>query len=171
MALSTRITSMVEILSFSKAVTETVTAQVPATELRRQQSLANGTGANQADEMFSDTRTLGASSNEDLDLAGTLTNAFGDTITFARVKVIKVSAASGNGGNIVLGAAATNTFTGPFGAATHTISIPAGGEILLMAPDATAWAVTAGTGDLLRVANDDGLASGDYTITIIGATA
>jgi hypothetical protein len=40
-------------------------------------ALASGTAAGQADRVFSDTRTLAASANEDLDLAGALTDAFG----------------------------------------------------------------------------------------------
>lgn len=38
-------------------------------------SFTNGTGANQANEAFVDTRTLAASATEDLDLAGGFTDS------------------------------------------------------------------------------------------------
>lgn len=132
--------------------------------------LADGTAANKADLLFTDTRTLALSSNEDLDLAGGLADPFGNTLTFVKVKYIRIKAAAGNGGNIVVKPAASNGFTGPFGAATHTLSIPAGGHVQLAAP-VSGWTVTASTGDLLNIANDDGAASASYDIEIVGTSA
>ena len=63
-------------------------------------ALDNGTGANQADKVFTDTRTVTTGATDSLDLAGSLTDAFGATITLARVKAILVKAASGNGGGV-----------------------------------------------------------------------
>lgn len=133
--------------------------------------LQNGTGNGQADVLFTDTRTLAASANEDLDLAGVLVNAFGAIATFARVKAILIQAASGNTNNIVVGAAASNAWAGFFGAGTHTLTVRPGGFFCISATDATGYAVTAGTGDLLRVANSGGGTPVTYTIVIIGASA
>lgn len=136
--------------------------------------LASGTGAGQADKVFADTRTLAASANEDLDLAaGALTDAFGTTLTFAKVKAVYVAAAAGNTNNVVVGGAATNTWTGPFGAATHTIAVRPGGVLELAAgeADVNGYAVTAGTGDQLRVANSGGTTSVTYTLVIVGTSA
>jgi len=118
-------------------------------------SLASGTAAGQADRLYSKTHTLAASTNVDLDLAGGVTDANGVTITFAKVKGIYVEAASGNTNNVVVGAAASNAFVGPFGAGTHTLSVRPGGLKLIAvgSADLNAYAVTAGTGDLLRIAN------------------
>jgi hypothetical protein len=57
------------------------TAAFPAA-VRALAQLTSGTGAGQADLVFSDTRTLAASANESLDLAGSLVGAFGATLTF-----------------------------------------------------------------------------------------
>jgi len=133
--------------------------------------LATGTGADQADKVFSDQRTLTASATEDLDLAGSLVDALGATITFARIKALIIRAASGNTNNVVIGAAGANPWTGPLGGTTPTITLRPGGLVCLIAPDATAWAVTAGTGDLLKVANSAGSTSVTYDIVIIGASA
>ena len=134
-------------------------------------TVANGTGANQADLVFSDQRTLALSTSENLDLAGSLTDAYGTTITFARIKMIYVKAKSTNGGNIIVGGAAANTFVGFFANSSDKINLTAGQMLQVTAPDATGWAVTAGTADILKVENDDGSATGTYDIIIVGASA
>ncbi len=131
-------------------------------------SLASGTGANQANAMWADTRTLTASSTENLDLAAVLTDAFGTALTFTKVKAILVMAAAGNTNNVVLGGAASNAFINWVGDATDVINIRPGGVFMLAAPDATAYAVTASTGDILKVANSSSGTSVTYTIVIIG---
>lgn len=133
--------------------------------------LLDGVGVDQADRLFTDQRTINASSNDDLDLAAVLTDAFGQTITFARIKAILVVAAAGNTNDVVIGAAAANAFVGPFGASTHTVRVRPGGMALLACKDATGWAVTAGTGDILRIANSAGGTSVTYDIVLIGASA
>lgn len=117
----------------------------------------------QADLMFADQRTLADGASETLDLAGSLTSAFGATITFAEVTALYVENAGTTA--ITIGNAATNTWVGPFGAATHTITIEPGEAVNLTSRNG--WAVTAGTADLLKVLNAAG-AAGTYNIVIIG---
>ena len=146
---------------------------VPSANLAFAQSihLDNGTGANAADRLYMDSNTLAASANVDVDLAGSLTDALGAALSFARVKALFLRAASGNTNNVVIGGAASNQFVGPFGAATHTFAVKPGGFMGWIAPDATGWAVTAGTGDLLRIANSGAGTSVTYDVVIIGASA
>lgn len=139
--------------------------------LVRSLSLTSGTGAGQADRIFDDKRNIAASGTDDLDLAGSLVDALGQTLTFARIKVIAVAAYATNTNNVIVGAAAANAFVGPFGASTHTVQVRPGGLLLFACQDTTGWAVTAGTGDLLRLANSAGGTSVDYDICIIGASA
>jgi len=134
-------------------------------------TITNGTGANQADLIWHAQRTLAASTSEDLDLSGTLTDAFGAVVAFARVKAIIVSSAAANGALIQVGGAATNQFVNWVADASDMIQIRAGGFMMLAAPDATAYAVTAATGDLLTINNTDGAAAATYDIYIIGASA
>jgi len=63
----------------------------------------SGTGANQADIVWTDERTLAASGSEDLDLAGALTDAFGATITAVELVAIIIVADAGNTNNVVVG--------------------------------------------------------------------
>ena len=51
-------------------------------------TIANGTGADQADVMGHDQRTLGTSASEDLDLSGALTDSFGTSVAFADRKSV-----------------------------------------------------------------------------------
>ena len=134
-------------------------------------SFSNGTGANQANQMFADQRTLSASATEDLDLAGVLVNNIGTTVTFARVKAIIVKASSSNTNNVLVGGASATQFINWVGDPTDKISVRPGGAFILIAPDATGYAVTAATGDLLKIANSAGTTSVTYDIIIIGATS
>lgn len=131
-------------------------------------NFADGTGANQANQIFTDTRTLTASSTEDLDLAGGLTNAFGTTVTFTKVKAIIITAASGNTNNVLVGGAASNQVATIFSATNDVLVIRPGGMFALTAPDPTGMAITASTGDLLKIANSSSGTSVTYTIVIIG---
>lgn len=132
--------------------------------------LASGFAAGQADRIWADERTLAASASEDIDLAGVLADVFGAGLSFAKVKAILVVAAGANPGDVIVGGAASNGFVGPFGAAAHTVAVKPGGAFL--AADATAgWAVTAGTGDLLKVANASGAGAATYKIIVLGTSA
>ncbi|MCL4822566.1 MAG: hypothetical protein KJ067_25870, partial [Vicinamibacteria bacterium] len=117
-----------------------------------------------------DRRTLAASANEDLDLAGSLVDAFGAVVSFAKVRALRIKAAPENTNNVVVKPGAANGFLGPFGAAAHTLTLPPGGEVLLVAPVA-GWTVTPATGDLLNVANSGAGTSVTYEIEVLGASA
>lgn len=127
--------------------------------------LANGTGADQANQVFVDTRTLASAANETLDLSGSLTNAIGESVTFTKLKAIIVK----NKGttDLTIGNAASNQFASFLGGATQTLIVPAGGILVLTAPGANGLAVTAGTGDQLKFTNGSG-ASLDYDLILIG---
>ena len=134
-------------------------------------TLTDGTGANQADRIFHDQRTLTASATEDLDLAGSLTDAYGTTITMAKVKAILVKAAAANTNNVNVTRPASNGVP-LYLAASDGVGIPPGGCLLLAAPGAAGLAtVTGGTGDLLTFTNSAGGTSVTYDVVIIGTSA
>jgi len=132
-------------------------------------TLAAGTGSAQADLLWADSRALIADATEDLDLAGVLTDVFGDALTFADIKAILLYNASTTASVVSVMGAAANGFVGPFGAAEQKINIPAGGYVMLAHPGA-GWTVTAGTGDKITLTEESTLAA-VYEIAIIGATA
>ena len=131
--------------------------------------LANGTGADQADLIFHDQRTLAASATEDLDLAGGLTDAYGTTLTFARLKGIYVFAASANTNDVLVGNGG-----GPVAlwiSGTDTIAVRPGGMLILVSPGATAYPVTATSADDIGFANSSGSTSVTYDVIFVGASA
>lgn len=146
-----------------------VTASAPV-DFAERVTLTSGTGANQADRVFSDTRTLAASATEDLDLAGSLTGALGGSVVFARMKALIVRAADGNTNNVNVIRPASNGVP-LFLAASDGIPVKPGGSFVWIAPDATGIAVTAATGDLITFTNSGSGTSVTYDVIIIGASA
>ena len=165
MALSATIT-----VDFQAALTRALDLVTGAAPMGYRKSLAftDGGGANQAQFMFSDQRTLSASASEDLDLAGSLTDIYGNTLTFASVKAMLFFLPSTAGGDLTITAKASNGFASWVAAAGDAINVKPGGLALFLAPGATGYAVTAGTGDLLTVTNGDGAASVTYDVIFMG---
>jgi hypothetical protein len=126
-------------------------------------TFADGSGANAANKIYQNTVSLSAGAAS-LDLSGSLTDAYGSTAVFARIKGIYIK---NNGANsMVFGAGSTPWAT--LLNATGTLTIPAGGFVLIATPDATGWTVTAATGDLLNVT---GTGTQTFDIAILGATS
>jgi hypothetical protein len=140
-------------------------------EKRQLIELSNGTGANAADLMFHDRRTLAASGTEDLDLAAGLTNPLtGASMTFAEVRAVVITAASGNTNNVRVTRPASNGVP-LFVAAGDGIDVPPGGAFCWSCPADGKVAVTAGTGDLITVTNSSSGTSVTYDVVIIGTSA
>jgi len=133
-------------------------------------TVTDGTAASQADLVFRDTRTLALSSDEGLDLAGNLTDSYGNVLTFVNVKMLYISAAATNGGNIIVGGVYGDTWLGAFTNATDQITLPASAWLKWVNPIA-GYPVTAGSADVLKIENDDGSATGTYDIVIVGTSA
>jgi hypothetical protein len=133
--------------------------------------LSNGTGANSADLMFHDSRTIAASGTEDLDLAGGLTNPLtGAAMTFVELRAIQIKASASNTNNVRVTRSASNGVP-LFLAAGDGLDIPPGGVFLWVCPADGKVTVTAGTGDLITVANSSSGTSVTYDVTIIGTSA
>lgn len=133
-------------------------------------ALANGTGAAMADLMFHDQRTVNASASEDLDLAGVLTSPLGGTQTYVELRALMITASSGNTNNVRLTRPASNGVP-LFLAASDGIDIPPGGVFLWACGADGKVTVTAGTGDLLTVANSGSGTSVTYDVVILGTSA
>ena len=127
-------------------------------------TFTDGTGANQADTLFHDTRTLADGANETLDLyaSGTLTDAFGDALTIETLKALYIKNNSTDA-NLLIGAAAVNAI-GLFSDSSDILKLPPGGELVFIAPDATGVDIT--TNKNLKIAHD-GTGSSDLTYDII----
>jgi len=136
------------------------------------QTLLDGTLANQADLIFADQRAVTTGADDDIDLAGVLTDAFGVTITFVELVGVliinKPITGALNTTDLTIGLG-TNPFLGFLGGTLPTIGpIKPGGAFMLFAGDAAGiGTVGAGTSDVLRISNSAG-ATANYQIIIIG---
>lgn len=127
-----------------------------------------GTAVGQADVVWSDTQSVGSGLANQIDLNATLTNAFGQVITFAKVRGIAVVAADANTTVITVQRGAANGF-GVFNiAGAGSGSLNKSGFWAYCDPNGGP-AVTAGTADLLFVFNTTG-ASANYDIAIVGTS-
>ena len=134
-------------------------------------SVTNGTGAGQGDMLWHDQRTLAASATENLDLAGSLADAFGTTQTFVRVNLIIVYAAEGNTNDVQVQRGSSNGVP-LFMAASDGVQLSPGMIFVLGGgKEATDFVVTAGTGDILTITNSAGSTSVTYDVLILGASA
>ena len=127
-------------------------------------SLTNGTGTDQGNMMWHDERTL-ATTSEDLDLAGSLVNAFGRTITFTKIKGLFVkNTSTTTGQNVLVGGAAANQFVNWVSDASDEVVVGPNGCLALWSP-MDGYAVTAATGDILRIETDANIT---YRIVLVG---
>lgn len=130
--------------------------------------LVAGTAAiNQCDLMFQDTRTLAASGTEDLDLAGSLVNAFGATMAAAELVLLFIKAVAGNTNNVNVTRPASNGVP-MFLAAGDGVGIKPGQYHLLV--DEKGIPVTAATGDLITITNSGGTTGVTYDVLALART-
>lgn len=139
------------------------------------QAFTDGTTAGKADIAYVAERSVNTASNDDIDLAGVLTDALGSTITAAELVMLiiwnKQKDGTANTTDLTIGNG-SNPVVGFLGGTTPTIGpIKPGGFLILGAADAAGiGAVTAGTGDILRVANGSG-ATNKYQIAVLARSA
>jgi hypothetical protein len=128
--------------------------------------LASGSGANQANVIYSASRSLADDVNETLDLyaSGTLTDSFGTALTMTRLKTIILYNTSTDASLKVGGG---TTPVALFADASDIMTLPPGGKLLFSAPDATG--VLLSTNKNLKLAHDGtGTSALVYKIVVLG---
>ncbi len=139
-------------------------------------SFTDGSGASQANKLYAELLTIAASASNNLDLAAGVTDPFGTTFSFTLVKIIYVEVTTTTAAtSIQVGGHATAAVNTIFGSAdTHDndqpcIKVRNGGVFFLGCTDATGYAVTATTEDILLLKNLDGVAGATVKIVLVGA--
>lgn len=122
-------------------------------------------GIGKLDVLFSDTRTLAGSANEDLDLAGALVDAFGATVTMAELVLLFVKARSG--ANPINVSRPASNGVPIFLAAGDGVPVQQGEYFLFVSQKGVA--ITPGTGDKINVANS-GAGNVTYDVIVLGRT-
>lgn len=128
-------------------------------------TFGDGTTANKIDRVYVSERTVASATNDDIDVAGSLTSAIGTAFVAAEIVGIVVVNKPEEGVNttsLTIGGSAS----GIPGYTSAVESISPGGLYAVISPDASGIAtVTAGTGDILRITNGSGT-SNTYQIAI-----
>lgn len=134
-------------------------------------TLTTGNGNNQAQELWHDQRTVAATTADNLDLAGSLTNAWGSTVTFADIVVIAIWIRDPDGtSELRVGPRnQSNAWQGPFGGTAATDYVESKTGILLF-DGYGMGAVSGASTDVLGIYNSSAQEL-DYDIVIIGHTS
>lgn len=121
------------------------------------QNLNQGTGANNANKFFVDEITLAGGASTDLDLAGVLVDIFSTATTFTKIRLIYIEVVTSDAstGEAITVGGSTTAFSSFLGDVTDKVKVRNGGCFQLSCSDATAYAVTASTGDILKIINLD----------------
>jgi hypothetical protein len=116
-------------------------------------SFTDGTGSNQLKFIYRDERTLAATTNDDLDLYGSLIHAFGLPINMVKLKMFFLENTSTTAADkLEIGAAGANPVSTIFGDTSDKKIVGPGGVELWTNP-IDGYAITSGTADILRIRN------------------
>jgi hypothetical protein len=122
-----------------------------------------------ADLLFTNGYSIATSSSQTIDLSGSLLDALGTTNVFAKVYAVFVkNLATLTGRNIQIGGDSAHVPI--FGATNDLITIGPKG-VLLAANCLDGWAVTATTGDILKIANSAGGQTIPVAVAVLGKAA
>lgn len=133
-------------------------------------ALSNGTAAGNADVLYYAQTTIAASGSTTLNLSS-LTNAFGTSVSFARLKAFYFeNSKSGTSTGLAIGGAGVTPFTGGFfNAGSDTLTLKNGMCLVVgTAQDSTGYAVSTGVNLLLT--NSDGSHGATVNIGLVGCS-
>lgn len=129
------------------------------------QAVAFGGGSGQVNKIYSVQSTISSSSTLSIDLdAGTLTDIYGNALTFTAIKAIRVHHKGTSAASTV--SIAGDFMTTVFGASFNH-SLAAGG-LYLTSNLASDYTVVASTGDVIEIINNDGSNSATVSVDILG---
>lgn len=125
------------------------------------------TNANdQITKIYVQTNMLNGSSNIVYDLSGSLSDSFGQPVSFTKVRVLAVLTTNSNYGAIGVGGAASNQWATWLGDTNDIVSVLPGSLLFIASPTTNGYAVSNAVSDLLSITNFT--ASNAYYSIIIG---
>ncbi len=153
------------------------TASAPL-DLKNTIELANGVAANQANKIFAETAAIATAGTQSYDLAGAMVDVFGAAFTPAKLKCIYIESCGAT--NVARGCLAANTTNLTLlgdaasvpilNTVATTTTLPPGGVFFVCRPDLAGWAVTGGTGDIVKIVNAAG-ATAYVQVVLVGTSS
>ncbi len=146
-----------------------VAAAIDAHNRAIQVALTEGSGANQIETLWHDSRSCADGGTDDLDVLGNvIQNVFGEDLDFAALKAILVTNTHATSVLGILGAAANGIDT-ILDVSTTKLLVRPGGTSVLFAPDAAGYVITAATADIFGISDETGGGGVvPYLITLAG---
>jgi hypothetical protein len=131
-------------------------------------TFANGVGASQADKVYSVQLSILTGATSTTDLQGSLVDALGAAFTPAKLRCVYIESAAANTTNLTLFGDAAHV---PFlNTVATTMTLQPGGVFLYCNPPLAGTAVTAATGDILKIVNASG-ATATVNMVLIGTSS
>lgn len=132
-------------------------------------AVTNGTGANQATNYVSDTRTLAAGATEVFDFNGGVVDSFGNLVLFTRFIFLLVKASPNNVSDVLVKCTGATPIATLFVGTPSELGVQPGGCVLWAARTAAAYALVAGVSDVLTITNASTINSCTYDIIAVGS--
>lgn len=157
-------------VDFANTYTNALDLSTPSDvlSLSKTWTFANGKADDEAESQWHDQRTLAGSAVDSIDLYGALTDAFGQTLNFTKIKALYIENLSAS--DILRVGGGSNALVNWIQTSGDQVNIGPGGAMLLVCPKTAGYAVTAGTADILTITNT-GTGSNSYKIVVIGTLA
>ncbi|AMV16598.1 hypothetical protein [Planctomyces sp. SH-PL14] len=122
-----------------------------------------------ADLLYTNGYSIATASSQSLDLSASLADAVGNSCVFAKVYAVFVkNLATATGRNIQIGGDSNHVPL--FGAPADFLTVGPKG-VLLVCNCLDGWTVTAGTGDILKIANSAGGQTIPVAVAVLGKAA
>lgn len=136
------------------------------------QSFANGSGVNQADQIYSTQLTITASGSTTLNFNTGLNDALGNAIALTGLKALIVAPHASNTNDVIVGNAGSNVilhdfFTNSVPDDSSTVTIKPGGLFVVTNPTANGYVVSSSNCNL-KLANSSSGSSVVVDIIVIG---
>ena len=131
-------------------------------------TLTAGTGANQADSVYTASSTITTGATLSLDLKGSMVDAFGAAFTPTKLRLVYISSRSANTTNLTLFGNAASPLI--LSVATTTTTLTPGDTFMVTRRATGGIAVTAATADIVDIVNGAG-ASAIVDIVLVGTSS
>lgn len=163
-SLSTRVT-----VTVAPTLTSTVGLAATSAEAKAlvDFTLAAGTGANQADSVYTASSTITTGATLTLDLKGSMVDAFGAAFTPAKLRLVYISSRNSNTTNLTLFGNAASPLI--LSVATTTVTLTPGDAFLVTRRATAGITVTTATADIIDIVNGSG-ASAIVDIVLVGTS-
>ena len=129
-------------------------------------TFADGSGAGQANRVYTNsaTMTIAASGTLSIDLSGSVTDAFGNTLTLTKLRALLIEhLTTTTSTNITVGGGANPIF----GSKLSGLEINNGDHMLFTCKNG--YTITGGSADTLRIVNADGTNQATVRISVLGS--